>query len=78
MLFIDSENYWTYPGSLTTPPLYESVTWIVMKEALEVSVEQVHVLKSIVLVESLAATNFDNLNRYLTFFRIEKVTHSDG
>lgn len=34
-------NYWTYPGSLTTPPLHESVTWIVLKEPIRVSEKQV-------------------------------------
>ncbi|XP_078068213.1 carbonic anhydrase 7 isoform X2 [Mustelus asterias] len=33
-------DYWTYPGSLTTPPLYESVTWIVFKEPILVSEKQ--------------------------------------
>ncbi|XP_018607945.1 carbonic anhydrase 7 isoform X2 [Scleropages formosus] len=32
--------YWTYPGSLTTPPLHESVTWIVLKEPIGVSEKQ--------------------------------------
>lgn len=36
-----SLEYWTYPGSLTTPPLYESVTWIVCKQPISVSSEQV-------------------------------------
>ncbi|KAG8437421.1 hypothetical protein GDO86_008209 [Hymenochirus boettgeri] len=33
-------EYWTYPGSLTTPPLNESVTWIVLKEPIKVSDKQ--------------------------------------
>ncbi|XP_067854282.1 carbonic anhydrase 7 [Heptranchias perlo] len=33
-------DYWTYPGSLTTPPLYESVTWIVFREPIGVSEKQ--------------------------------------
>ncbi|KAM3849884.1 carbonic anhydrase-like [Diretmus argenteus] len=32
-----SLDYWTYDGSLTTPPLLESVTWIVLKEPISVS-----------------------------------------
>lgn len=33
-------DYWTYDGSLTTPPLYESVTWIVCKEPITASSAQ--------------------------------------
>uniref|UniRef100_A0A8C4ZMZ6 carbonic anhydrase n=1 Tax=Gadus morhua TaxID=8049 RepID=A0A8C4ZMZ6_GADMO len=33
-------DYWTYDGSLTTPPLLESVTWIVCKETISVSPAQ--------------------------------------
>ncbi|XP_045146647.1 carbonic anhydrase 5B, mitochondrial isoform X2 [Echinops telfairi] len=29
-------DYWTYSGSLTTPPLSESVTWIIKKQPIEV------------------------------------------
>ena len=36
-----THGFWTYPGSLTTPPLFESVTWIVFKEPIQVSEEQV-------------------------------------
>lgn len=34
-------DYWTYPGSLTTPPLAESVTWIIQKMPIEVAPSQV-------------------------------------
>lgn len=37
----NTDDYWTYPGSLTTPPLTESVNWIVMKQPIEVSHDQV-------------------------------------
>ncbi|KAK2859668.1 hypothetical protein Q5P01_004288 [Channa striata] len=33
-------DYWTYEGSLTTPPLYESVTWIVCKDPIHLSQTQ--------------------------------------
>ncbi|XP_051918526.1 LOW QUALITY PROTEIN: carbonic anhydrase 7 [Hippocampus zosterae] len=33
-------QYWTYLGSLTTPPLHESVIWIVLKEPITVSERQ--------------------------------------
>lgn len=36
-----SLDYWTYDGSLTTPPLLESVTWIVLKEPISVNPAQV-------------------------------------
>lgn len=37
----NTEDYWTYAGSLTTPPLTEAVTWIVLKQPIEVSHDQV-------------------------------------
>ncbi|KAF7211712.1 carbonic anhydrase 7 isoform X2 [Nothobranchius furzeri] len=39
-LLPSSLHYWTYLGSLTTPPLYESVTWILLKEPITVSERQ--------------------------------------
>jgi len=37
----DGHGYYTYMGSLTTPPFTEGVRWFVMSEVLEVSEEQV-------------------------------------
>ncbi|XP_007477338.1 carbonic anhydrase 5A, mitochondrial isoform X2 [Monodelphis domestica] len=34
------QDYWTYGGSLTTPPLTESVTWIIKKKPIEVGNNQ--------------------------------------
>lgn len=36
-----SLDFWTYAGSLTTPPLLECVTWLVLREPVGVSSEQV-------------------------------------
>ncbi|XP_006859299.1 PREDICTED: carbonic anhydrase 2 [Chrysochloris asiatica] len=46
-LLPDNLDYWTYPGSLTTPPLLECVTWIVLKEPISISNEQVLKFRSL-------------------------------
>ncbi|KAK1347041.1 hypothetical protein QTO34_000903 [Cnephaeus nilssonii] len=40
-------DYWTYSGSLTTPPLSESVTWIIKKQPVEVDHDQKVLLDSV-------------------------------
>ena len=40
-LLPDSDKYFNYSGSLTTPPCSEGVNWIVMNQAIQVSAEQV-------------------------------------
>jgi len=44
MIAGDQSKYWYYPGSLTTPPCFESVTWIVYKEPIQMSENQVRVV----------------------------------
>lgn len=40
-LLPESRAYWTYMGSLTTPPCSEGVLWMVMKQPIQLSPEQV-------------------------------------
>ncbi|XP_050797273.1 carbonic anhydrase 1 isoform X2 [Gopherus flavomarginatus] len=44
-----SLDYWTYSGSLTHPPLFESVTWIIYKEPITISSEQLAQFRSLTL-----------------------------
>ncbi|NXL95375.1 CAH2 anhydrase, partial [Alectura lathami] len=40
-------DYWTYPGSLTVPPLLECVIWHILKEPITVSPEQMCKLRGL-------------------------------
>lgn len=40
-------NYYTYGGSLTTPPCLEIVTWYILKTPIEASQEQLHAFETI-------------------------------
>ncbi len=42
-LLPEYRSYWTYMGSLTTPPCSEGVLWIVLKQPVQVSAEQVSI-----------------------------------
>jgi len=33
----DLTHYWTYRGSFTTPPCYETVTWIIFRDPISIS-----------------------------------------
>jgi len=42
-----NKSYYTYLGSLTTPPLFESVTWILFKQPIEISQAQIRILRDL-------------------------------
>ncbi|KAF7381249.1 hypothetical protein HZH68_016124 [Vespula germanica] len=46
-LLPDDNGYWTYLGSLTTPPFNESVTWILFKKYIEVSHHQLNIFRNL-------------------------------
>jgi carbonic anhydrase len=54
-LFQDPDNYYTYGGSLTTPPCTENVNWIVFKTPMILSVEEVKILR-----KNMPLNNFRN------------------
>ncbi|KAK3754118.1 hypothetical protein RRG08_024193 [Elysia crispata] len=43
----NTSKYWTYEGSLTTPPCCESVRWIVLKEEISISQEQIQSMRDL-------------------------------
>ncbi|XP_050422152.1 carbonic anhydrase 2 [Adelges cooleyi] len=45
-LLPEDVTYWTYHGSLTTPPCSECVTWIMFKNPIEVSERQLNAFRS--------------------------------
>ncbi|XP_053322354.1 carbonic anhydrase 2-like [Spea bombifrons] len=46
-LLPSSLDFWTYQGSLTTPPLLQCVTWNVLKEPISVSQDQISKLRGL-------------------------------
>jgi len=43
----NTSNFWTYEGSLTTPPCCESVQWIVFQDEIEISEKQMSALREL-------------------------------
>jgi carbonic anhydrase len=54
-LIPESQDFYSYSGSLTTPPCSENVNWIVMKQTIFLSENQVQILK-----ESTPLNNYRN------------------
>ncbi|XP_022094576.1 carbonic anhydrase 1-like isoform X1 [Acanthaster planci] len=43
----NKKDYWTYEGSLTTPPCYESARFIIYREPVEISAQQIKTLRDL-------------------------------
>jgi carbonic anhydrase len=41
-----TRSYYTYMGSLTTPPCSEGVLWLVMKQPVQVSQDQINIFSA--------------------------------
>uniref|UniRef100_E2J7F9 Carbonic anhydrase n=1 Tax=Triatoma matogrossensis TaxID=162370 RepID=E2J7F9_9HEMI len=52
------DNYFTYSGSLTTPPYSTNVIWIVLRDPLSVSSDQLDLLRKLKSDEGLITENF--------------------
>ena len=67
-----SLDFWRYEGSLTTPPLLESVIWTVFKEPIQISQEQVlHYIYIYIQIDNdfiLFSTNWFDMKTFI-FFR---------
>ncbi len=46
-LMPESRDYYRFNGSLTTPPCSEGIRWLVMKEAITASEQQIEAFKSV-------------------------------
>ena len=56
--------YYSYKGSLTTPPCSESVTWIVMEEPVQVSQDQLDAFrKGLACIKGSLASKTGDDNR---------------
>ncbi|KAK6174143.1 hypothetical protein SNE40_017474 [Patella caerulea] len=60
LLPANTNNYWTYLGSLTTPPCCESVTWIVFEEPITVSQDQIEAFRGLCCGECGSDAIVDN------------------
>lgn len=47
LLPTSNRSYWSYQGSLTTPPYYESVTWFVLKQPIKCNATQIDKFRQI-------------------------------
>ncbi|XP_076449627.1 carbonic anhydrase 2-like isoform X2 [Babylonia areolata] len=56
----NTQRFWTYHGSLTTPPCYESVQFILFEEVIQFSSEQMTALRSLHFGDNTSSCMVDN------------------
>lgn len=69
-LFPENKDFYSYGGSLTTPPCSENVNWVVFKNPMILSVEEVEKLR-----KNMPLNNFRNeqeLNNRTVYFNASK------
>ncbi|XP_072267076.1 carbonic anhydrase 13-like [Pyxicephalus adspersus] len=57
------KDFWMYPGSLTVPPLLESVIWIVLKEPITISSRQLSRFRSLLSHSNEDGTESCNIDK---------------
>jgi len=63
LLPADRSSYWTYSGSLTTPPCYESVRFLIFKDTVSVSEAQLNAFRALRSYKKDSAAHEKDLNQ---------------
>ena len=70
-------EYWTYDGSLTTAPYDDCVEWIVLKNPIEVSNEQLNDMRHLVCFRHGENVHYNNMGLLIENFRpVQEKTNS--
>ena len=86
--FPDMNSYWTYQGSLTTPPLSENVTWLISQNIMGLSEKQVSMVRlrkhaiqgnqgSLLILQFILTVSY-TLNLFYDGQSINKVSFLEG
>eukprot|EP00808_Paulinella_micropora_P021800 g77400.t1 len=65
------ERYYSYQGSLTTPPCFESVTWVLASTKERISVKQLQAFRDLKYMDNAVGPNFRpmQVQRFRTVFK---------